>query len=243
VIKVLGGTSMKEIISGIYEIKNTANGKNYIGSAINIYKRWGSHVDELRRKNHKNKHLQRAWDRYGEENFCFNIMETCDPDLLITREQYYIDTINPTYNMARIAGSTLGKKHSDDAINKMRLAKLGKKVSEETKKKMSQAGLGRIFSDEHRLNLSKSSKGNKNFLGRTHTPETRKKLSDINKGKPKSEEHKRKLSKARIGIAPWNKGKIGLQVSPNKGKHMSDETKRKLSESQKERLRKRRHKI
>ncbi|MEG7697747.1 GIY-YIG nuclease family protein, partial [Listeria monocytogenes] len=51
---------------GIYFIKNTINNKMYIGSStMKIYKRVQHHYSELKRDNHKNKHLQNAWNKYG----------------------------------------------------------------------------------------------------------------------------------------------------------------------------------
>ncbi len=242
--KALGGASMKDIISGIYEIKNIVNGNNYIGSAINIYKRWGSHKDELRKQNHKNKHLQNAWNKYGEDSFCFSILEMCNPAQTIEREQHYIDTINPVYNIARVAGSTLGKKHTDEAKNKMRASQLGRKPSSETRKKMSEAGKGRLFSEQHREKLSKAGIGNKNGignhagLGRKHTEEQRMKMSFIRKIICNTEEFKQKVSQRMNG----NKHNIGRKHTDEARrkmseahKNISDETRRKLSEAQKAR--------
>ena len=60
-------------ISGIYKITNNVNGKFYIGSSQNISRRWYDHKRELRIQKHHNKYLQRAWNKYGEENFSFEI--------------------------------------------------------------------------------------------------------------------------------------------------------------------------
>lgn len=58
---------MNDIISGIYEIRNTINGHCYIGSAVNIQKRWNNHKHELLNHKHHSIHLQNDWDRYGFE--------------------------------------------------------------------------------------------------------------------------------------------------------------------------------
>ena len=60
--------------SGIYKIENTIDGKCYVGSAINIKSRWQCHVSMLSHDKHNNKHLQRAWNKYGSENFTFSII-------------------------------------------------------------------------------------------------------------------------------------------------------------------------
>jgi group I intron endonuclease len=60
--------------TGIYQILNKVNGKSYVGSAVNIKKRWAVHRHTLR--NNKNSpHLQKAWNKYGEESFEFNVLE------------------------------------------------------------------------------------------------------------------------------------------------------------------------
>lgn len=81
----------QEIISGVYSITNLKNGKLYIGSSNNIYRRWRDHKNLLKKDKHHSNHLQRAWNKYGEENFIFKILEECNEDILLKREQYYID--------------------------------------------------------------------------------------------------------------------------------------------------------
>jgi group I intron endonuclease len=51
--------------------------------------------------------------KHGYLNFSLDILEYCEPDVLISREQYYIDIFNPKYNILKIAGSKLGYKHSE----------------------------------------------------------------------------------------------------------------------------------
>jgi len=101
-------------ISGIYQIQNKINNKIYIGSAIDIYNRLHKHVSDLKKNKHHSIHLQRAWNKYGENNFDFNIVENVDnKELLIEREQYWFDILKPYkkqigYNISKIAGSQLG---------------------------------------------------------------------------------------------------------------------------------------
>jgi len=82
---------------GIYMIKNKINGKFYIGSSVDIAYRWARHKRQLRNGNHHSIHLQRAWDKYGEENFEFKVIEECSEDITFKREQYYLD-LYKSYN-------------------------------------------------------------------------------------------------------------------------------------------------
>lgn len=90
--------------SGIYKIENVANGKVYIGSSNNIERRWQKHKALLRHNKHQNRHLQNAWNKYGEDRFIFSIVELCPVDSLLNKEQYFIDVLSPEYNQTAIAG-------------------------------------------------------------------------------------------------------------------------------------------
>ena len=85
--------------SGIYCIINIKNSKRYIGSSKNIRQRLWTHRACLRHNNHENAHLQAAWNKYGEDNFDYFILEPCKEDILLVREQYYINSIKPEYNI------------------------------------------------------------------------------------------------------------------------------------------------
>lgn len=81
---------------GIYKIKNQVNGKIYIGQSINIEQRWYNHRNELNGDRHCNGHLQAAWNKYGEENFIFEIIEECILKDIDNKEKYWIDFYNST---------------------------------------------------------------------------------------------------------------------------------------------------
>jgi len=80
---------------GIYKITCKNNSKFYIGSSININRRLRDHIRLLKRNKHKNKRLQDSWDKYGEENFKYEIVETInDVKQLHIREKWWIDNTN-----------------------------------------------------------------------------------------------------------------------------------------------------
>lgn len=149
--------------SGIYKICNTINSKFYIGSSINLDRRKNEHFRNLKNQTHTNNHLQSSWNKYGKENFEFEILETCEIENLISKEQHYIDELKPEYNICRTAGSTLGFKPSSEQILKASLKRKGKKRSEETRKKMSDWQFGRKFSLESRQKMSSSAKNKPNM--------------------------------------------------------------------------------
>ena len=165
---------------GIYKITNTVTGKFYIGSAVNIKRRWAEHRSQLGANKHGNRHLQNSWNKHGEDSFTFEVLECCEKERLIEREQFYIDNEKPAYNISPTAGNTLGVKRTD-----------------ETKRKISEAKKGKVRSDETKRKMSEAKKGEKNaFYGKHHTDESKRKISEAKKGKVRSDETKRKISEA-----------------------------------------------
>jgi group I intron endonuclease len=126
-------------VMGIYEILNRENGKFYIGSSVNIPKRWKRHLNELNNGCHGNDHLQRAWNKYGPEAFDFSIIEKVDKRAtLLDREQHWLDhTKSYEYE---IGYNICPQAHSPNPGYSPRK---GVKVSKETKKKQSEAKLGK----------------------------------------------------------------------------------------------------
>ena len=77
---------------GIYKIENSVNNKIYIGSSIDINKRFYKHLWMLRKGIHDNIHLQNSFNQYGENSFNFSILEYCNISELVNRENFYIRT-------------------------------------------------------------------------------------------------------------------------------------------------------
>ena len=133
--------------SGIYIIKTKINNRFYIGSAINLYNRKHTHLTHLKQKKHCNAKLQRFVNKYGIENLFFECVEFCEKENLIKREQFYIDTLNPFYNIAKIAGSTLGTKITKEQSEKLSKLRKGKQNS-----------LCRVLTNETKAKISKKAK-------------------------------------------------------------------------------------
>jgi group I intron endonuclease len=99
-------------IAGIYKIVNKINGKYYVGSSKDIcgfpHGRWYQHKIHLRNNLHYNNHLQAAWNKYGEQNFDFVIIEILPSISLLEKEQYYLNISgtdkSKCYNQSFIAG-------------------------------------------------------------------------------------------------------------------------------------------
>lgn len=190
---------MKEIKSGIYKIINLTNSKIYIGSAKDVAIRWRNHKRELLNNKHHNRYLQRSWNKYEEGNFQFEVVEYVgDVELLIEREQYYIDLFHACnrkygYNINPVAGSCLGRVHTQETKQKIREKHIGKKMSEESRLKMRFAKLGVSPSEKQRLIASQT------WRGRKHTEESILKMKQKHKGKIISEDTKNKLRLANLG--------------------------------------------
>lgn len=148
--------------SGIYEIRNTVNGKVYIGSALDLKSRWRLHRSNLRLGRHVNIKLQRSWDKHGQAAFCFQAIEYVPVvENLVDREQYWIDSQTPWYNIAKVAGSQLGLRHSDASKKKMSASQKARApASEATRLKISIAGR-RPCSDETKMKISEAHIGKK----------------------------------------------------------------------------------
>ena len=68
-----------------------------------------------------NRLIFKAINEYGHNNFKLSILEYCDPKFKINREQYYINILNPKYNLLKIAGSSLGYIHREES--KLKISK------------------------------------------------------------------------------------------------------------------------
>ena len=234
--------------SGIYKITNKFNGRFYIGSSVDLVKRWGAHKSDLLHNRHHNPFFQNDYNlcknKYGEEPLTYEILECVSDDELLLREQYYLDMYfddkNNNYNICKTAGSSLGCKHSEATKALWRKQRKGKDMSnatkasiaartgvprsEETKNKIRQAHLGVPMPEETKAKLRKPKTLEhiqKLVVARQNvSQETREKIRKARTGTKVSESTKQKFSSRRKG-----------ELNPNYGKSMSEEQKRKISET------------
>lgn len=185
---------MKEPV--IYKIINVVNGKFYVGSTKNLYQRTYAHRTKLRDKVHHCKHLQAAWDFYGEDAFVFVIVEKVPSveelhaaENKWLREHYGKDYC---YNASPYADAPMrGGSHSEETREKisqriqaaLKRGGAGKyKRSSETIRKLSESLKGNTCAkgykrtEEERKAISERVKGNQNFLGKKHSEEAKLKL-------------------------------------------------------------------
>lgn len=198
--------------SGIYQIRNQLNGKTYIGSAVCFRKRWNAHKHHLEKGKHHSLHMQRSWDKHGVSAFSFEVLEYCEEHQLIFREQHWIDNRKPEYNIAQVAGSTLGIKHPlstrlrRSELNRGNKFCVGREVSERTKEAVAES--------------------NRRRKGSKRCPEAVAMTAAKHRGMKRSEETKRRISEAMTGKKrkPYTEKTIALLREANIGKGVLSES-------------------
>lgn len=161
--------------SGIYQIRNILTEGVYIGSTVNFNNRRQDHFYQLREGIHHCIHLQRSFNKHGENNYVFEILAICPVEYLKKLEQWFLDNrLEKKYNTLKFATSSLGFKHSENFKKwlshrqknmsdwtrvKIANSLYGRKASQETKDKMSKSNKGIPKSREVRLEQSKTTKG------------------------------------------------------------------------------------
>lgn len=217
--------------SGIYAVRNTVNGKVYVGSAVNILKRWRRHRDDLRNRDHHSTKLKRAWDKYGETNFEFIVLESVDDAAqLIPREQFWIDKLGAYangYNGVPTAGSTLGYKATPETRERIARVRLGAKASDEAKANMSRFQRIRMATPEAKAMISAV------HLGAKRSEQTKANISAGKRGKTVSAEARANMSAAQKARAPATAVTRAKISEANTGSKRSEETKARMSAAQK----------
>lgn len=155
--------------SGIYSFINLKNGKQYIGSAINLYERMQDHLAGRQ----SNILLQRAFKKYGKKNFHFLVYAYAPytlpaiTDLETLFMSYF--SFDKLYNLTYAGGSMLGYKHTKEAIAKMKARLIDPK---------DHPMFGKFHAPETRALISKPGELNPMF-GKIQTSETRLLISNL----------------------------------------------------------------
>ena len=143
---------------GIYIITNKDSEKFYVGSTNNLHLRQRQHFNDLRNNTHHCRYLQNAYNKYGEMNFIFSILEFTRLSELLVREQWYLDYFEASnlYNICITAGSQLGIKRSKETGEKISKALTGKKLSPHHCASIGKASKGRKMSKQTREILNQA---------------------------------------------------------------------------------------
>lgn len=155
--------------SGIYKLIHQKRLIIYIGSATCIYTRLHNHYSQLKKGIHDNKILQAIYNRHGNDNLKWEVVELCPKEQLIQREQFYIDSLKPEINICKNAQNTFGYRHSEEMKKKFSEQRkgntnsLGRELSQETKKLISEKAKKRGVSKAFMVASKKSN------IGRKHT--------------------------------------------------------------------------
>ena len=178
--------------SGIYMLTNKLTGDIYIGQSYDLSKRFKKYFNLSYINSKKNLIISRALIKYGYSNFSVTILEYCKISDLLTREQFYLDNLNPKYNILKIAGSSMGFKHSEESNTKKSIALKGIYTGENSPL------FGRNHTEDTKKLMSLKKTGDQNPLyGKNHKESTKELIREKALGRKFSEESKLKMSAVR----------------------------------------------
>jgi hypothetical protein len=126
--------------SGVYRWTNIVSGKTYVGSSVDLSRRLYNYYNAAYLIRGDYMAINRALLKYGYSSFSLEILEYCEPDNVVTREQFYLDLLCPAYNILKTAGSSFGHQHSEETKIKISEARVGHKHSEDTLAKLRARG-------------------------------------------------------------------------------------------------------
>ena len=224
----------------IYKIINLVNDKFYVGSTTNKKVRFRDHRKQLRGNRHHCKHLQAAWNKYGEAKFIFEVVEEVgeDKNLQAAEDLWLKQHFSKEYCYNSGASSIAPWRGVYGAAH----PNFGKPVSDEQKEQISQKlkefyaadyynhpRVGRAHSEETKAKISATKKLNPvaHWEGKERSAETKAKISAAQLGKPKAAG--RKLSAA--GAEKVRAAAEAGNYSHWQGRKHTEESKAKMSKS------------
>lgn len=149
-------------MKGVYVIRHLSSSRSYVGSSVDVKRRWRQHKASFLRGDHPAEYLMRTFRKYGESSFEFLLLE--ETDNLVERENHWIKVLSPEFNIAPVAGSVLGIKRSVETRKKLSLAlrgkpkdgsgRRGKKLSQSHIASLARAKIGCTLSPEHKEQIA-----------------------------------------------------------------------------------------
>lgn len=158
-------------ISCVYKITNALNGKVYIGQTVDYRKRKVGHFSYLRRNAHRNRYLQKSFNKYGESSFKMEIIKECAVDELDKLEIYYMrkyNSIDKTLGYNMVIGGNTNKSFPDYIRQKMSRSQKGRIISEEHRKRIGKWHKGKTISPKDIEKANKTKKDNQIQWGETN---------------------------------------------------------------------------
>jgi group I intron endonuclease len=184
---------------GVYKIINNITGKIYVGSSVDIEKRWKRHTAGLRGGNHHNMYMQIDYNCHGIDSFDIAIVEKfelIDRNDLYDKESFWINEISPEYNMGMVHGGDNISTHplNDEIRKKISISQTGKPGNQQfgIDNPNWKGGIPKCIIcgiDIKRNNIAGlCNKHNKNgalnsFFGKHHSIETKKLISETSKNR------------------------------------------------------------
>ena len=210
-------------LAGVYRLVHVPTGRTYVGSSRNMAQRWAAHRKRLRAGIHENRRLQAVWSAHEETEFLFVVLETLETDNrceLIRREQLWLESLNPYFNLAPTAGSMAGYRFPEEFRQRRREQMIGNKIR-----------LGKPPPEAPKALFSIQRKGRPASPAMlAHLQRMAVKRSATHQGKPKPPP----LPRVRRPISPETRAKLSAAKRGNKswsGKTRPPETRAKISSS------------
>jgi group I intron endonuclease len=167
----------------IYKIENIINGKKYIGRTNNADRRKSEHLSALKYGKHRNVYLQKAWEKYGEHNFIFDVVDESENiNEIFEKEQEWIANLKTCdrkygYNLTEGGEKSI---LSEESLKKLSASLKGRIITQESKDRK-RATVMKKYENGFKGNISNLRPHKKGEFH--HSEESKKKMSDYRTGK------------------------------------------------------------
>lgn len=225
--------------SGVYWIYQVSRDRAvYVGSSKELERRLKDHRHTLDNGTHFNRYLQRCWGKYGYSDFQFLILELCPVDNLVNREQFWMDALSPTCNVAVSAEApNRGRRLSQEHRDKISESWKTRVVSDKTRSRISQSLIGKTKGRKrspeqilknslghkdlpgHSQSVETRSRISNTLMGHIHSEETKAKIGEKSRGRIFAKESLKKMSDSKKGV-PWSEARR-LAFEKSKGEDVS----------------------